>query len=404
MRSAMSLPALVAPVLAFAALLLPASVGLAAPAGKDLPITPNTTAIAVYVPPSFLTARSYLPAGNLWIEPGKAFSDSLTEVGRRYFPTLHLAPAEAEHAYALLVDLEPKWKVEAGKLNLSLGYGVYDATGKDLLSGDTTQSAPIKANNFNAAAAAASTLAISKVMAAIQARLKPDPALLPSTGSTARIDYAPLVDRSKPLRTGTAFFINQSGNLLTAAHVSRDCMLIEAHQDGATFPVKARASSALLDVAVLDSGKPRAATLALRQGHGIVLGEAVTSVGYPLSGLLGDTPNLTRGNISASKGLRGSMGMFQFSAPIQPGNSGGPIVSENGELLGMAVSTLNAEALAKLGHIPQNINFALDARYVAMFLQREQVPFQMIQAQGPGSMQVANQAALSNTVQLNCYQ
>ena len=164
-------------------------------------------------------------------------------------------------------------------------------------------------------------------------------------------------------------------------------------------------SSALLDIAVLDSGKPRETAIPLRQGHGIELGESVSSVGYPLSGLLGDSPNLTRGNISASKGLHGSLGMFQFSAPIQPGNSGGPIVSDHGELLGMAVSTLNATRLVEAGHIPQNINFALDGRHVARFLEREGVPFQTLPPpSGTGSMQTANRAALSNTVQLNCYQ
>ena len=404
MRFSMSLPVRVVPALAVAACLAHASAAHAANQAKAPPIVANPTAIAVYVPPSALSARSYITATNLWIEPGKALADALDDVGKRYFPKLHVVPSTTEQRYALLADLAPKWTAEHGKMKLTVDYAVYGADGKKLLDGSHVQPVTVRGFNFNAAATAGSTLAVQHVMSQIQSRLKPDPARFPADGSTAKIDYAPLVDRAKPIRTGTAFFINKSGQLLTAAHVSRDCMLMEAHQDGTTFPVTAKASSALLDVAVLESGKTRDATLALRLGHEIVLGEALTSVGYPLAGLLGDSPNLTRGNVSASKGLRGSMGMFQFSAPIQPGNSGGPIVSDNGELLGMAVSTLNAASLAQLGHIPQNINFALDGRYVAMFLRRENVPFEAIQPQGTGSMQVANQAALSNTVQLNCYQ
>jgi len=257
--------------------------------------------------------------------------------------------------------------------------------------------------NFNGSAENVSRLVLQQVLADVQGKLKPDSSKFPATGSTAKVDLAPLVDHEKPLRTGTAFFVNKAGQLLTAAHVVRDCTLMEVHQDGVSFPVTAKSSSNLLDVAVLDSGKARSSALALRQGD-IMLGEAITSVGYPLHGLLGDSANVTRGNISASKGIRGSMGLFQFSAPIQPGNSGGPIVSDNGELLGMAVSTLNAASLAERGLIPQNVNFALDARYVAMFLRRENVAFEAIRPQGAGSMQTANQAALSNTVQLNCYQ
>ena len=242
------------------------------------------------------------------------------------------------------------------------------------------------------------------VMAVANKKAGTDAALYPASGSSATLDPLSLVKHDKPLRTGTAFFINKAGQLLTAAHVARDCTLMEAHQDGVTFPVKARGASDLLDVAVLDSGKPRAAALPMREGNAIVLGEGVSSVGYPLQGLLGDSPNITRGNISASKGIRGSMGLFQFSAPIQPGNSGGPVVSDNGELLGMTVSTLNATSLAERGLIPQNVNFALDGRYVAMFLRRQNVTFDSTKPAGAGSMQMANQAALSNTVQLSCYQ
>ncbi|MGO4222489.1 serine protease [Lysobacter sp. TAF61] len=402
MRAVVSTPARVIPVL-----VLVASVIAAPPAGsatpRSAPVVANATEIAVYVPPAALSARSYVAASNMWVEPGKAFSDALTEVGQRYFPNLHVVPSTADSHYALLVDMDPEWKREAGKIRLTVKYDVYAVDGKKLISGTSDELVPLR-GNLNATASGASVVAIQQIMSDIQYRAKPDPTRMPATGSVAAIDLAPLVDREKPVRTGTAFFVNGSGQLLTAAHVSRDCVVIEAHQDGETFPVKAKAYSDLLDVAVLDSGKPHAGAIALREGNEIILGESVTSVGYPLQGLLGDSPNVTRGNISASKGLRGSLGMFQFSAPIQPGNSGGPIVSDNGELLGMAVSTLNAASLAQTGQIPQNVNFALDARYVAMFLRREKVPFESMRAPGAGSMQVANKAALGNTVQLNCYQ
>lgn len=395
----MSLPARIAPVLVLFASVLPVA---HAATSKTVPVVSNPTEIAVYVPPSTLTARTYLPGLNLWIEPGKAFADALDEVGRKYFPAMHVVPGTTDARYGLVVDMAPKWSRDTGRPMLTVKYQVLGTDGKQLLDGEVEQ--PIRGSNLNAGAATASGIAVQQILYAVQQRLSPNPAKYPATGTTSQIDMSLLVDREKPLRTGTAFYINRTGQLLTAAHVSRDCMVMEAHQNGSTFPVTAKAASDLLDIAVLDSGKPRATSIALRQGHQMVLGEAVTSVGFPLQGLLGDTPNVTRGNVSASKGLRGSLGMFQFSAPIQPGNSGGPIVSDNGELLGVAVSTLNAATLAKLGQIPQNVNFALDAHYVAMFLQREKVPFEVIQPKGAGSLQAANQAALTNTVQLNCYQ
>lgn len=384
------------------ACLMPAAT--AAPPSAQSPIVANPTEVAVYVPPSMLTARAYLPVANLWVEPGKALSEAVSGVGTQYFPNLRLVPGSEDRGYGLLLDLAPEWSPVPGKVKLSIRYDVYGLDGAKLHGGKVEQQVAVKSGNFNAAAYAAARVAVQQVMADVVRQVKPDPVRFPASGQTAKIDPRPLVDRDKPHRTGTGFFINTAGQLLTAAHVSRDCTLLEAHQDGVTFPVTARASSALLDLAVLDSGRPRAAALPLREGHAIVLGEAITSVGYPLQGLLGDSPNVTRGNISSSKGIRGALGMLQFSAPIQPGNSGGPLVSDTGELLGVTVGTLSAEALVKRGLIPQNVNFALDARHVSRFLQREGVAFATARPHGEGGLQVANAAALSNTVQITCYQ
>ena len=220
------------------------------------------------------------------------------------------------------------------------------------------------------------------VLVDVLARLKPNAANFPATAQMAAIDRELLIDRKKAVNTGTAFYINKTGQMITAAHVLRDCLVLEAQKDGVTLPVKLNASSNLLDLAVVDSGKPTDRALPLRIGQTITLGEGVTNVGYPLQGLLADSPNLTRGNVSARAGMKGSVGLFQFSAPIQPGSSGGPVVSDGGELLGVTVSSLNAAALIKDGLLPQNVNFALEAKYAAMFLRDSHVDFVEVQTQG----------------------
>lgn len=383
---------------------LMATASAAPPPKPPKAIVANPTTIAVYVPPSLLSARSYLSSAKFWIEPGKALSDALHDVGTQYFPNLRLIPAERDERYGLLLDLAPKWSAVPGKATLTIQYDVYDAHGKKVRSGSVEQLSQVKGGDVNGALFHVSRMAVQQVMADVQAKVRPDPATFPDVGMTSRVDPALLVDRGRPVRIGTAFFVNTGGQLLTATHIVRGCVLMDAHMDGDTFPVTLRAASDLLDVAVLDSGKPRGSALPLRQGHEIALGEAVTSIGYQSDGRPGDAPHVARGNISASKGVRGALGMFQFSAPIWPGNTGGPIVSDHGELLGMAVGTLNPEVMAKLGFVPQNTNFALDARHVATFLRRENVPFSVVQPKGDGSLQMANTAALSQTVQISCYE
>ena len=80
------------------------------------------------------------------------------------------------------------------------------------------------------------------------------------------------------------------------------------------------------------------------------------------------------------------------------------MVSDGGELLGIAVGTLNVTSLAEQGLLPQNVNFALDAKYVSEFLNREKIAYQEVPARTDGNMQRANEAAIASVVQLSCYQ
>jgi hypothetical protein len=378
--------------------------GLAAAAKAPPAPSTNDTVVAVYLPPSELSYRHYSAKYNIWIEPGAALDDSLKTIGSAFFPKLVRVELDKARPYGLLLDIDPKWDLQAGKMKLELQYNVFGPDGKKLYEHTVTALAPIKGFEFTAAAYSAARTAMQSALADTLANVHPDAVKFPATASTDKIDRELLVDKSKPVRTGTGFYINASGQMLTAAHVQRDCVVLEARKDGKAFPVRQRAYSELLDVAVLDSSQATSSALPLRNGEKLVLGESVTSVGYPLQGLLADSPNLTRGNVSSSGGIKGSYGQFQFSAPIQPGNSGGPVVSDNGELLGIAVGTLNAKSLVDKGLLPQNVNFALDSNYVAQFLRREHVAFNEVQPKGAGEMKIANDAALGATVQLACYE
>jgi hypothetical protein len=98
-------------------------------------------------------------------------------------------------------------------------------------------------------------------------------------------------------------------------------------------------------------------------------GDAIVALGYPLAGLLATTANLTVGNVSALAGLGDDSRYLQISAPVQPGNSGGPLLDGSGHLVGIVTGKLNAAfAIRITGDIPQNINFALKAEVVRTFL------------------------------------
>jgi S1-C subfamily serine protease len=95
-----------------------------------------------------------------------------------------------------------------------------------------------------------------------------------------------------------------------------------------------------------------------------------------LSGLLSSDPIVTTGIISALSGLRNDRRTIQTTAPVQPGNSGGPLLGENGSVVGVVVGKLDAMKIAEvIGDIPQNVNFAVSLGTLQSFLNANGVSY-----------------------------
>ena len=98
--------------------------------------------------------------------------------------------------------------------------------------------------------------------------------------------------------------------------------------------------------------------------------------GYPLSGLLSYDLIVTSGQVNSLAGLANDPNLLQISAPLQPGNSGGPIIDRSGGIVGVVVSKLNAARLAKItGDLAQNVNFAIKPEIIRLFLDANQVHY-----------------------------
>jgi uncharacterized protein len=163
--------------------------------------------------------------------------------------------------------------------------------------------------------------------------------------------------RALPSRgSGTGFFISASGHLLTNQHVVNGCHRITTDRHGEATLV---ASDAKMDLAILKVEHPADlwATIRVEPPR---LGESVYVFGYPLQGVLSSSGNFTSGVVSALVGFRNDPTRLQVSAPIQPGNSGGPVLDQSGRVLGVTVSTASSMRIANAtGSIPQNLNFAV---------------------------------------------
>lgn len=112
-----------------------------------------------------------------------------------------------------------------------------------------------------------------------------------------------------------------------------------------------------------------------RQGRGIRPAASAVVVGYPLRGLLASEANVSTGAVSALAGPGDDRRLIQITAPVQPGNSGGPVLDAAGNVVGVVVAKLDAIKIARsTGDIPQNVNFAVSAGTARAFLDAEGVP------------------------------
>jgi S1-C subfamily serine protease len=167
--------------------------------------------------------------------------------------------------------------------------------------------------------------------------------------------------------TGSGFYVSDR-LLVTAEHVVRDCARL-ALADGTGLAMLAGDPD--LDVAVLAAPRPARAWLSLDRGDTTRLGERVHAAGFPYYSIAGTSLHLTGGNVSALAGVDDDRRFFSFTAPIQPGNSGGPLIDGGGEVLGVVVSRLSESYIAETtGSVPQNVNYALSTAELAGFLGR----------------------------------
>jgi S1-C subfamily serine protease len=98
------------------------------------------------------------------------------------------------------------------------------------------------------------------------------------------------------------------------------------------------------------------------------LGQTVATIGFPNIEIQGFSPKVTRGEISSLNGIGDDPRSWQISVPVQPGNSGGPLLDENGNLVGMVESKLSVEAAKATNDIPQNVSYAVKSTYALALL------------------------------------
>jgi S1-C subfamily serine protease len=176
----------------------------------------------------------------------------------------------------------------------------------------------------------------------------------------------------EPFASGTGFFITDDGYLISNYHVVKVATKVRLLTSAGLIDAKVVQVDAANDLALLKADG-KFSSLPISSSRSAQSGGTVATVGFPDIGLQGFAPKLAKGEIASLSGAGDDPRYFQISVPVQPGNSGGALVDERGNVIGIVSAKLDAStALAMSGSLPENVNYAVKSSLLLSFL--ESVP------------------------------
>jgi len=152
-------------------------------------------------------------------------------------------------------------------------------------------------------------------------------------------------ERRQTTGYGSAFFVSDAGHIVTNSHVAKNCGSLTTANGTALKFVR---SNNTIDLALLQAPSVKPGVVATFRQTDAIIGEPIVVFGFPLTGVLSTSGNLTTGTVSATSGMRDNSRNLQITAPVQPGNSGGPLLDQSGNVIGVVVAKLDAAKAASI--------------------------------------------------------
>ena len=219
-----------------------------------------------------------------------------------------------------------------------------------------------------------------------------------TNNSSATLKKTP--SKGRGYSSGTGFYVNKKGLMITNNHVVKSCSKIKV--DGSNAVVKS--FDATNDLALLQVDSSTSLVPNFRSGKGIRLGDGVTVAGYPLRSVLGSGLNVVTGSVASLSGIKNDSSKLQITAPVNSGNSGGPMFDSSGLVVGVIVSKINnTKAKEILGEEIQGANFAIKGSVVKSFLDTNDVNYKVSSSNKNISTADIAEAAKEYTSLIKCW-
>jgi len=144
--------------------------------------------------------------------------------------------------------------------------------------------------------------------------------------------------------TGSGTIINANGLILTAAHVIEGARTIRvSYTDGTSTQARVASSDPQRDIATLEPASLPQTVVPAVLGGGVAVGDEVVAIGNPLGLAMSTTDGVVSGldRSMARERLGDITGLIQFDAAVNPGSSGGPLINNRGQVVGVVVALAN---------------------------------------------------------------
>ena len=216
-----------------------------------------------------------------------------------------------------------------------------------------------------------------------------------------------------PAWNGTAFFVSSEGHVITNNHVIEQAgitkfdtkcdeikLFLDNDPNGSTAIIISQDRQN--DLALLKVSK-KINSFAKFRNQDAKLGEKIIVMGYPFGKSISSKIKLNQGNVSSLSGLGDEFTRMQIDAALQPGNSGGPIYDEYGNVIGVAVAKANIFFfLEAFGTLPENMNFGIKTSVVKTFLESNSIKPVLSNSKRKLSSEVIADKGILQTVYLEC--
>ena len=177
-----------------------------------------------------------------------------------------------------------------------------------------------------------------------------------------------ITDAATVESSGSGFIVHPDGYILSNNHVVNGADKIDVVlHDGTIHPAKVIETDAYKDLALIKIDSKGLTAAPLGESDKLEIMDTVMAIGYPLSFIIGSaSAAASEGRLNARRD--DNIEMLQIDANVNPGNSGGPLVNERGEVIGVIVSKLNSTRFLKVegdkvtGSLPERVNYAIPLR------------------------------------------